>query len=33
MGAEYEPADAKGFIRLFGLPLKVSALAGRKKRK
>ena len=25
MGAEYDPADADGFIRLFGLPLKVAA--------
>jgi argininosuccinate synthase len=31
MGAEYDPADANGFIRLFGLPMKVaSAVAGRK---
>jgi len=33
MGAEYDQADAKGFIRLFGLPLKVAALAERKKRR
>jgi len=26
MGAEYEPADAIGFIRLFGLPMKVQAM-------
>ncbi|MCK5558028.1 MAG: argininosuccinate synthase, partial [Candidatus Hydrogenedentes bacterium] len=26
MGDEYDPADADGFIRLFGLPLKVQAL-------
>jgi len=25
MGAEYDPADATGFIRLFGLPVKVAA--------
>jgi argininosuccinate synthase len=25
MGAEYEPGDATGFIRLFGLPMKVAA--------
>jgi len=25
MGAEYDPTDAKGFIRLFGLPMKVAA--------
>ena len=30
MGAEYNPADAIGFIRLFGLPMKVAALAGKK---
>ncbi len=29
MGAEYEPTDATGFIRLFGLPLKVASLVGR----
>jgi len=33
MGAEYDQADAKGFIRLFGLPLKVAALAEKKKRR
>jgi len=25
MGAEFDPSDATGFIRLFGLPMKVSA--------
>lgn len=30
MGAEYDPADAAGFIRLFGLPMKVAAAAGKK---
>jgi len=25
MGAEYNPSDATGFIRLFGLPMKVAA--------
>jgi len=29
MGAEYDPADATGFIHLFGLPLKVQGLARR----
>ena len=33
MGAEYDPADAKGFIRLFGLPMKVAAIADRDKEK
>jgi argininosuccinate synthase len=33
MGAEYEPTDAKGFIRLFGLPMKVAALADKKKKR
>jgi len=33
MGAEYDPTDATGFIRLFGLPLKVAALIGRKRAK
>ena len=33
MGAEYDPTDAKGFIRLFGLPMKVSAAVNRKKHK
>jgi argininosuccinate synthase len=31
MGAEYDPTDATGFIRLFGLPVKVAAAANRKK--
>ncbi len=31
MGAEYDPTDAKGFIRLFGLQMKASALAKRAK--
>jgi len=29
MGAEYDPTDAKGFIRLFGLPTKVAAAVRR----
>jgi len=29
MGAEYDPTDATGFIRLFGLPLKVAAAANK----
>ena len=29
MGAEYDPTDAKGFIRLFGLPLKVAGIVSR----
>jgi argininosuccinate synthase len=33
MGAEYEPKDATGFIRLLGLPMKVSALLGKAKKK
>ncbi|MHC4477508.1 MAG: argininosuccinate synthase [Planctomycetota bacterium] len=33
MGVEYEPTDAKGFIRLFGLPMKVAALANKKKKR
>ncbi|HIJ67102.1 MAG TPA: argininosuccinate synthase [Planctomycetes bacterium] len=35
MGAEYDPTDATGFIRLFGLPMKVAAgkIAGSKKSK
>ncbi len=32
MGAEYDPTDATGFIRLFGLPMKVAAVVNRKKR-
>ena len=31
MGAEYDSTDATGFIRLFGLPLKVQALKKKKK--
>jgi argininosuccinate synthase len=31
MGAEYDPTDATGFIRLFGLPVKVAAAVNRKK--
>jgi len=30
MGAEYDQMDAKGFIRLFGLPVKVAGLVHRK---
>jgi argininosuccinate synthase len=33
MGAEYDPIDAKGFIRLFGLPMRVAAIADRDKEK
>jgi argininosuccinate synthase len=33
MGAEYNPADATGFIRLFGLPLKVAAAVKKNKKK
>jgi argininosuccinate synthase len=33
MGAEYQPADAAGFIRLFGLPLKVAGAIKRDKKK
>jgi len=33
MGAEYEPTDATGFIRLFGLQMKVAGLVDGKKRK
>ena len=33
MGAEYDPTDASGFIRLFGLPMKVAAgKAGKNKK-
>jgi argininosuccinate synthase len=32
MGAEYNPTDATGFIRLFGLPMKVAAVVKRKGR-
>ncbi|MDI9430442.1 MAG: argininosuccinate synthase [Planctomycetota bacterium] len=30
MGAEYDPTDAKGFIRLFGLPMKVAGIVNRR---
>jgi argininosuccinate synthase len=33
MGAEYNPTDATGFIRLFGLPMKVAAAVNKKGRK
>jgi argininosuccinate synthase len=33
MGAEYHPTDATGFIRLFGLPLKVAGAIKRGKKK
>jgi argininosuccinate synthase len=33
MGAEYNPADATGFIHLFGLPAKVAGIVNRKRRK
>ncbi|MHC4113182.1 MAG: argininosuccinate synthase [Planctomycetota bacterium] len=33
MGAEYDPTDANGFIRLFGLPMKVAAAIKKKKGK
>jgi len=32
MGAEYDPTDATGFIRLFGLPAKVAAVVNKKKK-
>jgi len=32
MGAEYNPGDATGFIRLFGLPTKVAAVVNGKRR-
>jgi hypothetical protein len=31
MGAEYDPTDATGFIKLFGLPMKVSGIVDGKK--
>lgn len=31
MGAEYDPTDATGFIRLFGLPVKVAGVVNKKK--
>jgi len=33
MGAEYQPMDATGFIRLFGLPMKVAGAIKRDKKK
>ena len=33
MGAEYDPTDATGFIRLFGLPARVAAMVNKKKHK
>jgi len=33
MGREYDPTDANGFIRLFGLQMKVAAEAGKQKKK
>ena len=33
MGAEYDPTDATGFIRLFGLPAKVAAVVNKEKGK
>jgi len=33
MGAEYDPTDAKGFIRLFGLPMRVAGAVGRREQK
>ena len=33
MGAEYDPADATGFIRLFGLPMKVAAAVSKTRKK
>ena len=33
MGAEYDPTDATGFIRLFGLQMKVAGLVDSKKTK
>ena len=33
MGAEYNPTDAIGFIRLFGLPMKVAAMIKRGSKK
>ncbi len=32
MGAEYDPTDATGFIRLFGLPMKVASAVHKKKK-
>jgi argininosuccinate synthase len=33
MGAEYNPSDATGFIRLFGLPMKVAAVVNMKRQR
>ena len=33
MGAEYDPTDATGFIRLFGLPARVAAVVNKRKKK
>ncbi len=33
MGAEYNPTDAIGFIRLFGLPMKVAGVVNRQGRR
>jgi hypothetical protein len=33
MGAEYDPTDATGFIRLFGLPMKVAGVVNKPKKK
>ena len=33
MGTEYDPADATGFIRLFGLPVKAAATVNKTKKK
>ncbi|UCG47986.1 MAG: argininosuccinate synthase [Phycisphaerales bacterium] len=33
MGAEYDPTDATGFIRLFGLPVKVAAIVNEQAQK
>jgi argininosuccinate synthase len=33
MGAEYDSTDATGFIRLFGLPMRVGGVVQRKMRK
>jgi argininosuccinate synthase len=32
MGAEYDPTDATGFIRLFGLQAKVAGIVNKKKK-
>jgi hypothetical protein len=33
MGAEYNPTDATGFIRLFGLQMKVAGLVNKRSAK